>query len=53
LSKPETQINAITGYFGTALNAAAANQKGPIITMLLKAGANPFLGNERHPSYWL
>jgi ankyrin repeat protein len=49
LSKPETQINAITGYYGTALNGAAADGLIPIIKMLLKAGANPFLGNTGFP----
>jgi hypothetical protein len=48
LSKPDIQVNAITGHYGTALNAATAYNRVPISKMLLEAGADPFLGNAEY-----
>ena len=56
LKESKTDINTITGSYGTALNVAAAAAEGSAdhhrmpIMKLLDAGANPFLGNRNSPN---
>ena len=53
LGEKLADVNQIAGQCGTAINAAARHGHDAIVALLLKNGANPYLGIEKNDGYRL
>lgn len=49
LDRRLSTVNEISGYYGTALNAAVYHGHESIVRFLLDAGADPYLGDQSYP----